>query len=104
MVRAHNSYMLSTVKFMRQNMADSVEKWESLVQKTVRSSEGNLIGNVDAVDENSILVSTEGGRTRYKIPKHIVQGFDGHQVSLNVQKTELERFKGAEAEGFREVK
>jgi len=89
---------------MRQNMADSVENWESLVQKTVRSSEGNLIGNVDAVDENSILESTEGGRKRYKIPKHIVQGFDGHQVSLYVQKTELERFKGAETEGFREVK
>jgi hypothetical protein len=49
-------------------------------------------------------VSTEGGRTRYKIPKHIVQGFDGHQVSLNVQKAELERFKGDEAEGFSEVK
>ena len=40
--------------------------------------------------------------TRYQ--KHIVQGFDGHQVSLYVQKTELERFKGAETEGFREVK
>jgi hypothetical protein len=50
------------------------------------------------------LVSTEGGRTRYKIPKHLVQDFDGHQVSLNVQKAELERFKGSEAEGFREVK
>ena len=85
-------------------MSDSVSNWESTIQKTVRSSEGNLIGNVDAVDENSILVSTEGGRARYKIPKHIVQGFDGHQVSLNVQKAELERFKGAEAEGFREVK
>ena len=85
-------------------MSDSVANWESTIQKTVRSSEGNLIGNVDAVDENSILVSTEGGRTRYKIPKHIVQGFDGHQVSLNVQKAQLERFKGDEAEGFREVK
>jgi hypothetical protein len=85
-------------------MSDSVANWESTIQKTVRSSEGNLIGNVDAVDENSIVVSTDGGRTRYKIPKHIVQGFDGHQVSLNVQKPELERFKGAEAEGFREVK
>ena len=85
-------------------MSDSVPNWESVIQKTVRSSEGNLIGNVDAIDENSILVSTEGGRTRYKIPKHIVQGFDGHQVSLNVQKAVLERFKGDEAEGFREVK
>ena len=85
-------------------MSDSVANWESTIQKTVRSSEGNLIGNVDAIDENSILVSSEGGRTRYKIPKHIVQGFDGHQVSLNVPKAELERFKGSEAEGFREVK
>jgi hypothetical protein len=50
------------------------------------------------------LVSTEGGRTRYRIPKHIVEGFDGHQVSLNVEKIKLERFKGDEAEGFREVK
>ena len=60
--------------------------WESVIHKIVRSNEGNLIGNVDAVDENSILVSSEGGRTRYKIPKHIVQGFDGHEVSLNIQK------------------
>lgn len=78
--------------------------WESVIHKIVRSNEGNLIGNVDAVDENSILVSSEGGRTRYKIPKHIVQGFDGHEVSLNIQKTKLERFKDATGEGFREVK
>ena len=78
--------------------------WDSVIHKIVRSNEGNLIGNVDAVDENSILVSSEGGRTRYKIPKHIVQGFDGHEVSLNIQKTKLERFKDAAGEGFREVK
>jgi hypothetical protein len=81
-----------------------VANWESVIHKIVRSNEGNLIGNVDAVDENSILVSSEGGRTRYKIPKHIVQGFDGHVVSLNIQKTKLERFKDAAGEGFREVK
>lgn len=78
--------------------------WESVIHKIVRSNEGNLIGNVDAVDENSILVSSEGRRTRYKIPKHIVQGFDGHEVSLNIQKTKLERFKDPAGEGFREVK
>lgn len=100
-----NFYIASFVSiFLIKNMSDRVANWESVVQKTVRSSEGNLIGNVDAVDEKSILISTEGGRTRYKIPKHIVRGFDGHEVSLNVQKGELERFKGAADEGFREVK
>ena len=85
-------------------MSDRVENWESVVHKTVRSSEGDLLGNVDGGDENSIFVSTEGGRSNYKIPKHIVHGFDGHEVSLNVRKAELERFKGAAGEGFREVK
>jgi hypothetical protein len=53
---------------------------ESVIQKTIRSSEGNLIGNIYAVDENSILVSTGDGRTRYKIPKNNLEAFDGHQV------------------------
>jgi hypothetical protein len=68
---------------------------ESVIQKTIRSSEGNLIGNVDAVDENSILVSTEDGRTRYKIPKNNLQV---------LVRCVLERFKGGKSEGFREVK
>jgi hypothetical protein len=52
----------------------------------------------------TLLISTESDRTSYKIPKDVVQGFDGHEVSLNVQKSELDRFKGATGEGFREVK
>jgi hypothetical protein len=85
-------------------MSDRVANWESVIHKIVRSNEGNLIGNVDAIDENSILVSIEGGRTSYKIPKHIIQDFDGHEVSFNIQKAKLERFKGGAGEGFREVK
>ena len=85
-------------------MSDRVADWEAIIHKTVRSSDGNLIGNVDGVDDASILVSTEGGRTHYKIPKDVVEGYDGHEVSLTVQKTELERFKGAASEGFREIK
>lgn len=88
---------------MSPQMSDRVANWESVVHKTVRSSEGNLIGNVDGVDENSIFVSTEGAE-QITIPKHIVEGYDGHEVTLNVQKTELERFKGAAGEGFRGVK
>jgi hypothetical protein len=85
-------------------MSERIADWEAIIHKTVRSSNGNLIGSVDAVDDNSILVSTEGAKTRYKIPKHVVQGFDGHQVSINVQKPELERFKSDAKEGFKEVK
>ena len=70
----------------------------------VTSKEGDLVGNVDAIDDNSILVSTEGARTHYKIPKHMVEGYDGHSVSLKVEKGELERLKSDRGEGFGEVK
>ncbi len=41
---------------------------------------------------------------RYRIPKHVVEGFDGHAVSLKVPKTELEQYKADRREGFGEVK
>ena len=46
-----------------------------------------------------------------KVHEHIiefqnitVEGFDGHSVSLKVQKRELERFKEDQGEGFGKVK
>ena len=56
-----------------------------LSKSLVTSSEGDLVGNVDAVDDTDVLVSTEGARTHYRIPKHLVEGFDGHAVSLKIQ-------------------
>jgi hypothetical protein len=85
-------------------MTDSVENWETIIHKTVRAKDGHLIGSVDAVDDAAVLISTEGARTHYRIPKHIVEGFDGHEVSLNAPSIKLERFKGGSAEGFSEIR
>jgi hypothetical protein len=85
-------------------MTDSVENWESIIHKTVRAKDGHLIGSVDAVDETAVLISTEGARTHYRIPKHIVESFDGHEVILNTPSIKLERFKGGSAEGFSEIR
>lgn len=83
---------------------NAVENWESVIHKSIRASDGSLVGSVDAVDDNSVLVSTEGTHTRYKIPKHTIEGYDGHEVFLNIDKIKLERFKGGPDEGFQEVK
>ena len=74
-------------------MTDSVENWESIIHKTVRSRDGHLIGSANAVDDTSILISTEGARTHYRIPKHIVENFDGHEIVLGAPYIKLERFK-----------
>jgi hypothetical protein len=85
-------------------MSPEIYDWDVTLHKLVTSSEGDLVGNVDAVDDTNVLVSTEGARTHYRIPKHLVEGFDGHSVSLKVQKQELERFKEDQGEGFGKVK
>jgi hypothetical protein len=85
-------------------MSPEIYDWEATLHKLVTSSEGDLVGNVDAVDDTNVLVSTEGARTHYRIPKLQVEGFDGHSVSLKVQKQELERFKEDQGEGFGKVK
>jgi len=85
-------------------MSPEIYDWEATLHKLVASGEGDLVGNVDAVDYTNVLVSTEGARTHYRIPKHLVEGFDGHSVSLKVQKRELERFKEDQGEGFGKVK
>jgi len=82
-------------------MTDSVENWESQ-HKAVRIKDGHLIGSVDAVDNTSVLISTEGAH--YRIPKHIVENFDGHEVVLSAPYLKLERFKGGAVEGFHEIR
>jgi hypothetical protein len=85
-------------------MSPEIYDWEATLHKLVTSSEGDLVGNVEAVDDADVLVSTEGARTHYKIPKNLVEGFDGHSLSLKIQKQELDKFKASQGEGFGEVK
>lgn len=85
-------------------MSSNVPNWDATINKVVNTKEGNLIGNVEAADESAILVSTEGARTHYRIPKDAVEGFDGHAVSLKVSNNQLEQYKTQWKEGFEEVK
>jgi hypothetical protein len=71
-------------------MSSNVPNWDATINKVVNTLEGELIRNVETTDESAVLVSTEGARTHYRIPKEIVEGFDGHAVSLNVSNNQLE--------------
>jgi hypothetical protein len=71
-------------------MSSNVPNWDATINKVVTSKEGDLLGNVEVTDESAELVSTEGARTHYRIPKDVVKGFDGHVVSLNVSNNQLE--------------
>lgn len=67
--------------------------WDRIVHKNVRSKDRADVGNVDAVDADSVVIITEGARGEYKIPKAEVEAFDGAEVFLKSTISELQKFK-----------
>jgi hypothetical protein len=68
-------------------MPDTIQNWDRLVLKGVRSTEYEDMGNIIAIDKDSLFLMT--GRHVFKIPKSFVQGFNGSEVSLNVPSAEV---------------
>ena len=66
--------------------------WDRVVNKNVRSKEGEPIGNIVAHMKDSLQIETTGSRGQYIIPKEQVEGFDGAEVTLNLTIKELAKF------------
>jgi len=62
-----------------------IQNWDRLVLRGVRSSDNDDMGNVIAIDKDSLFLMT--GRHVFKIPKSFVQGFNGSEVLLSVPAT-----------------
>ena len=74
-------------------MSDAVVNWESIVHKNVRSKDGEGAGNVDAIFGDTIVITSQGDRAEYKLPKSQVEGYNGAEVSLKVTRDELEKYR-----------
>ena len=70
----------------------AVIDWDRVVNKNVRSKEGEPIGNIVAHMKDSLHIETTGSRGQYMIPKEHVAGFDGAEVTLNLTVSELAKF------------
>jgi hypothetical protein len=74
-------------------MADSILDWESIIHKNVRSKDYDDAGNVDAVNADSAIITSQGDRKEYSLPKSQIDGFNGAEVFLKIGLSELERYK-----------
>jgi len=74
-------------------MADPILDWESIIHKNVRSKDYDDAGNVDAVNADSVIITSQGDRKEYSLPKNQIDGFNGAEVFLKISLDELERYK-----------
>jgi len=75
------------------NLTTAVEDWDSIIHKGVRTVDGQAIGSVTAVNEDSVIITSEGAREEYSIPKNEVDSFNGAEVVLNISNDRVSQFK-----------
>ena len=72
---------------------DSVYNWDAIIHKNVRSKDGQDAGNVDAIEGNTVVITSQGDRKEYNLPKSEIEGYNGSEVSLKVDFDDLEKFR-----------
>jgi hypothetical protein len=72
---------------------DAVVNWDDIVHKNVRSKDGQDAGNVDAIEGNTVVITSEGDRQEYNVPKSEIAGYNGAEVSLKIAFGELKKYK-----------
>jgi hypothetical protein len=73
--------------------SSSIGEWDSVIGKNVKTVDYQPAGKViTAVDnEQTIIISFEGPHTsyNYKVPKRCIQGFDGPDLLLSIDRAGL---------------
>ena len=72
---------------------DAVINWDSIIHKNVRSKDGQDAGNVDAIEGDTVVITSEGDREEYNLPKSEVEGYNGAEVFLKITFGELKKYK-----------
>ena len=70
-----------------------IEDWDSIIHKGVRTKDMQPVGNVTAVTDTSIVITSEGARDEYSVPKEEVEVFNGAEVMLNATIDRFEQFR-----------
>jgi hypothetical protein len=70
-----------------------IEDWDTILKKGVRTSDEISIGVVTAVNDDGVIVISEGAKDEFNFPKDEIQSYNGQEVMLNVDGARLEQFK-----------
>lgn len=73
-------------------MANNPSSWTDLIGESVHTSDDQDIGDIEAVSRNFIVVKKGFVKvTRYYIPLHKVEGWDGKVVWLKISEEDVEK-------------
>ncbi len=69
-----------------------LRNWNKIIHKNVRSKDMDGVGNVVAINEDSISITTQGSQHIYKIPKSHIEGYNGAEVFLDLSAADMSTY------------
>ena len=70
-----------------------IQDWDSIIHKGVRTKEMQAVGIVTAINPTSVIITSDGARDEYSLPKDEVEGFNGSEVFIKPTLDRLSQFK-----------
>jgi hypothetical protein len=86
-------YLISHYYYQVKMSEPPVLDWDRIIHKNVRSKDGQDAGNVDAIEGDTVVVTSEGDRKEYNLPKSQIEGYNGAEVLLKITYGELDKYK-----------
>jgi hypothetical protein len=86
-------YLIALIIYQVKMSEPPVLDWDRIIHKNVRSKDGQDAGNVDAIEGDTVVVTSEGDRKEYNLPKSQIEGYNGAEVLLKITYGELDKYK-----------
>src|SRR4029078_8328634 len=71
----------------------AIEDWESILKKGARTGDSVAVGIVTAVNDENVIITSDGAKDEFSIPKNEIQSYNGQEVVLNTTYDRLSQFK-----------
>src|SRR5215210_4034236 len=82
----------------------SITDWGSISDKNVKTVDYQIAGKVIAAVENEdvVIISSEGPHSsyNYRVPKRFIQGFDGAELLLSIDRAELAKYEISDIKNY----
>lgn len=75
------------------NKVAEINDWDSILKKGVRSQDSVVIGIVTAVNNDNVIVTSDGLQDEFSFAMNLIKSFNGHEVIIGLNKEEVGQFK-----------
>ena len=70
-----------------------IQDWDSILKKGARTEDSVAVGIVTAVNDENVIITSDGAKDEFSVPKNEIQSYNGQEVVLNTTYDRLSQFK-----------